>query len=171
MIGGADDRVGHVCTPGAGVPASGDELIVVRSGAWRLLIPVQHVLRIHPAAMPAASPSAAPRSPMVAVEGELLPVAFAAALAGAGSVELAPHHQLVELGAGGRRGLLWVDAAEDVVPLERATGAPAADGLVAGWSGAARPLPILDVPRLLDLLCPTSERPEHGEPFGKDPRP
>lgn len=168
MIGGADDRVGEVCTSGGGVAASGEELIVVRAGAWRLLVPVRHVLRIHPAAMPAASPSVTPRAPMVAVEGELLPVAFAAALAGAGSVELAPHHQLVELGAGGRRGLLWVDAAEDVVPLEPAPGAPAGEPLIAGWSGAARPLPILDVPHLLDLLCPSSAP---CEPFGKDPRP
>ncbi len=167
MIGGADDLVGQVCTPGAGVPVSSEELIVVRSGAWRLLIPVRHVLRIHPAAMPAARPAAAPRPPMIAVEGELLPVAFAAALAGAGAVELAPHHQLVELGAGGRRGLLWVDAAEDVVPLEPAARPPATDALVSGWSGAARPLPILDVPHLLDLLCQA----EPCELPGKDPRP
>jgi hypothetical protein len=140
------------------------ELVVVRAGAWRLLVPVDHVLRIHPAAMPTALPSAAPRSPLVSVDGELLPVAFAAALSGDGTVELAPHHQLVELGAGGLRGLLWVDAAEDVVPFEPAPGSPSADALVAGWSGGGRPLPILDVPRLLELLC-------DSDSAGKDPRP
>ncbi len=151
MIVAGAQKVGNVCTPGAGVPAP-DELVVVRAGTWRLLVPVQHVLRIHPAAMPAARPAAEPRSPMVAVEGDLLPVAFAAALAGAAAVELAPHHQLIELGEGGRRGLLWVEAAEDVLPFEPSPGAPPRDALVAGWSGADRPLPILDVPRLLELL-------------------
>lgn len=167
MIVPAIDAVGHVCTPGTGVSAT-DELVVARSGAWRLLVPVKHVLRIHPAAMPAARPSAAPRAPVVAVEGELLPVAFAASLAGAGSVELAPHHQLIELGFAGRRGLLWVDAAEDVVPFEAAPGTPSADALVAGWSGAERPLPILDVERLLELLC---EPAQPSSPSGKEPRP
>jgi hypothetical protein len=164
VIGAGDQKVGHVCTPGAGVPAP-DELIVVRAGTWRLLLPVQHVLRIHPAALPSARPAAEPRSPTVTVEGDVLPVAFAAALAGPGAVELASHHQLVELGDRGRRGLLWVDAAEDVLPFEPAPGAPPPDALVAGWSGAELPLPILDVPRLLDLLC------EPGDPSGKESRP
>ncbi len=163
VIGAGVEPVGDVCTPGTGVSAP-DELVLVRAGAWRLLVPVPHVLRIHPAAMPAARPSATPSSPMVSVDGDLLPVAFAAALAGAGAVELAPNHQLVELGDRGRRGLLWVDAAEDVVPFEACPRAPAAVALVSGWSGAERPLPILDVPRLLDLLC-------EPEPSGKEPRP
>ncbi len=161
MIVAGIEPVGHVYTPGAGVPAS-QELVVVRAGTWRLLVPVGHVLRIHPAAMPTAVPAPSPRAPMVSVDGELLPVAFAASLAGAGTVELAPHHQLVELGDGARRGLLWVEAAEDVVPHEPAPGSAGADALVAGWSGAERPLPILDVPRLLELLHDSA---------GKDPRP
>jgi hypothetical protein len=61
----------------------------------------------------------------------------------------------VELAADGRRGLLWVDSAEDVVPYEPAPGARPPEALVAGWSGAERPLPILDVPRLLSLLAET----------------
>ncbi len=149
------------------MPAA-EELVVVRSGAFRLLVPVRHVLRIHPAALPAARPSASPRAPVVAVGGELLPVAFAAALAGAGAVELAPQHQLVELGAADRRGLLWVDAAEDVVAFEPVSGAPSREALVAGWSGAERPLPVLDVPHLLELLCAPSEL---SELPGKEPRP
>lgn len=162
MITAGAEGVGTISTSGAGVPA--DELVVIRAGTWRMLVPVQHVLRIHPAAMPAARPSAAPRAPVVAVEGDLLPVAFAAALAGAGSVQLAGHHQLVELGACGLRGLLWVDAAEDVVAFEAPSGAPPSEGLVAGWSGAERPLPILDVPRLLGLL-------HEPDPSGKEARP
>jgi phenylpropionate dioxygenase-like ring-hydroxylating dioxygenase large terminal subunit len=89
---------------------------------------------------------------VISVDGTLLPVAFAAALAGESSVEMRAHHQLVELAVGERRGLLWVEAVEDVVPLEPAPGETSADTLVAGWSGAKRPLPILDVPRLLELL-------------------
>jgi hypothetical protein len=143
------------------VPAAA-ELVRVRAGSWHLLVPVHHVLRIHPAAMPAARPSAVPSSPMVSVDGELLPVAFAAALAGSDSVELAPQHQLVELGDRGRRGLLWVDAAEDVVPFEAPPRSPPAEALVSGWSGAERPLAILDVPRLLDLLCEAPVPPERN---------
>lgn len=148
----AEDEVGHVSGPGTGALA-GEDLVVVRAGAWRFLLPLRHVRRIHPAALPTVRPAPAPVAPVVAVEGELLPVAFAAALAGAAGVELAPQHQLVELAADGRRGLLWVDAAEDVVPLEPAGGSRPPEALVAGWSGAERPLPILDVPRLLELLA------------------
>lgn len=146
--GAADDE--HTFTRGAGAPAV-QELVVVRAAAWRMLLPLCHVRRVHPAALPAARPGAPPLAPVVSVDGALLPVAFAAALAGAARVELSARHHLVELGAGSRRGLLWVDAAEDVVPLEPVGGASGV-ALVAGWSGAARPLPILDVPRLLELL-------------------
>ncbi|HYD40074.1 MAG TPA: chemotaxis protein CheW [Anaeromyxobacter sp.] len=153
MITPGTEVVGHVSTPGDGVPAS-EDLVVVRAGAWRFLLPIRFVRRIHPAALPTARPAPTPIAPVIAVEGELLPVAFAASLAGAAgaALELAPHHQLVELAAGERRGLLWVDAAEDVVAHEPAGGSRPAEGLVAGWSGAERPLPILDVPRLLELL-------------------
>jgi hypothetical protein len=143
------DRVGRLSTYGDGVSAV-EELVMVRSGHWRMLIPVRHVRRIHPAALPAARPGAPARSPVVSLDGDLVPVAFAAARAGASRVEIAAHHQLVELEVGQRRGLLWVDSAEDVVPLEPAPGEPTA--LVAGWSGADRPLPILDVAGLLELL-------------------
>ncbi len=125
---------------------------MVRAGHWRMLLPVRHVERIHPAALPAARPGAPALSPVLSVDGALLPVAFAAALTGASSVEMRAHHQIVELAAGGRRGLLWVEAVEDVVPLEPAEGEAPDTALVAGWSGAGHPLPILDVPRLLDLL-------------------
>jgi len=135
-------------TSGDGVAA--EELVMVRAGPWRMLIPVRHVRRIHPAALPSARPGAPAPPPVVSLDGDLLPVAFAAALAGASRVAMAPHHQMVELEAGERRCLLWVESAEDVVPLEPAPGEPGA--LVAGWSGADRPLPILDVPGLLDLM-------------------
>jgi len=125
---------------------------VVRTGHWKMLLPVCHVQRVHPAALPAPRPGSPPLAPVISVDGSLLPVAFAAALAGASSVEMRAHHQLVELAAGARRGLLWVEAVEDVVPFEPAPGDASGDALVAGWSGATRPLPILDVPRLLELL-------------------
>jgi hypothetical protein len=133
----------------------GEELVLVRAGCWRLYVPVRHVRRIHPAALPAAHPGAPALAPVIAVDGVLLPVAFAASLAGEPEVRLAPDHQLVELQAGGRRGLLWVDAAEDVVAHSSAAPAPADGALVAGWSGGDRPLPVLDVPRVLDLLQAT----------------
>lgn len=125
---------------------------MVRAGHWRMLLPVCHVQRIHPAALPAARPGSPPLPPVIAVDGSLLPVAFAAALAGSSPVEMHAHHQLVELAVGERRGILWVEAVEDVVPFEPAPGETSGDALVSGWSGASRPLPILDVPRLLELL-------------------
>lgn len=130
----------------------GEELVLVRAGVWRLLIPVRYVRRIHPAALPAARLGAPALPPVIAVEGALLPVAFAAALAGEPEVQLSPDHQLVELEAGEHRGLLWIDAAEDVVPHSRAPGASDGGALVAGWSGAELPLPVLDVRQVLELL-------------------
>ncbi len=153
MIGEVANAVGHVSTSGDTVPAV-TELVVVRAGHWRMLLPVSHVQRVHPAALPAARPGAPALAPVVGVEGALLPVAFAAAQAGASSVEMRAHHQMVELAAGGRRGLLWVDAVEDVVPFESTAAQSGEQALVAGWSGADRPLPILDVPGLLELLAP-----------------
>lgn len=154
MITPGIEVVGNVSTPGDGVPAA-EDLVLVRAGSWRFLLPIRFVRRIHPAALPTARPAPSPIPPVIAVDGELLPVAFAAALAGAAGaagVELAPQHQLVELAAGERRGLLWVDAAEDVVPNEPSGGSRPPEALIAGWSGVERPLPILDVPRLLELL-------------------
>ncbi len=126
---------------------------MVRAGHWRMLLPVCHVQRIHAAALPAARPGSPALAPVISVEGSMLPVAFAAALAGSSAVEMRAHHQLVELAAGGRRGLLWVDAVEDVVPHAPAAAPDVAAGpdLVLGWSGADRPLAVLDVARLIDL--------------------
>jgi len=131
----------------------GEELILVRAGMWRLFIPVRHVLRIHPAALPSARPGAPPLPPVVTVDGALVPVAFAAALVGDAEVCLAPDHQLVDVGAGGRRGLLWIDAVEEVLPHAPAAAVGDGDTLVACWSGGDPPLPVLDVPRVLELLC------------------
>jgi hypothetical protein len=142
----------------AGAPTTGDglrvgeDLVTVRAGAWRLLVPLRNVERVVSAAMPAARPALAAASPVVALGDDLVPVVFAEALLGAAEVRLAPDHQMVLLGAGGRRALLWVDAVEDVVPHAPATAPPgtAAD-LVVGWSGAGRPLAVLDVARVLAL--------------------
>ena len=142
--------VGATSTPSDAL-REGEDLVLVRAGVWRLLVPVRHVRRIHPAALPAARPGTTALAPVIGVDGALLPVAFAAALAGADEVRLAADHQLVELAAGALRGILWVDAAEDVVPHSAASGD--ASALVAGWSGRERPLAVLDVPRMLALLA------------------
>jgi hypothetical protein len=133
----------------------GEELVAVRAGAFRLLVPLRHVERVLSAAMPAARPTTGQAAPVVALGAELVPVVFASALVGGAEVRLAPEHQMVLLAAGGRRALLWVDAVEDVV-VHSAPAAPPGAGpadLVAGWSGAARPLPVLDVPRMLALAA------------------
>jgi chemotaxis signal transduction protein len=130
-----------------------EELVSVRSGGWRFLVPLRHVERVLPAAMPAARPDAAAAAPVVAIGAALVPVVFASALVGAAEVTLAAGQQMVLLKDRGRRAVLWVDAVEDVVA--HAAAPPAADAaggqLVLGWSGRERPLAVLDVSRLLTL--------------------
>jgi chemotaxis signal transduction protein len=133
----------------------GEELVAIRAGAWRLLVPLRHVERVLSAAMPAARPASSAAAPVVAIAGELVPVVFAGALVGATEVRLAPDQQMVLLADGGRRVLLWVDAVEDVVahgPASAPPGGGPAD-LVLAWSGAERPLAVLDVPRILALAA------------------
>lgn len=134
-------------------PRQGEELVAVRAGAFRLLVPLRHVERVLSAAMPAARPGATAAAPVVALGDALVPVVFAAALVGHAEVRLAPEQQMVLLGDGARRALLWVDAVEEVV-AHGAAPAPPAGGpadLVLAWSGPERPLPVLDVPRILAL--------------------
>jgi hypothetical protein len=137
----------------------------VRAGAWRLFLPMRFVERIHGAALPAARPSGGvPASPVVALgPDDLVPVVFAEALLGAVEVRLAASQQMVLVGEGTRRALLWVDSVEDVVehvPREAPAADGGPDGLVAGWSGESLPLAVLDVPRLLDLASGPPERKE-----------
>jgi len=130
-----------------------EDLVAVRSGAWRMLVPLRHVERVIPAAMPAARPSTEAARPVVAIGDELLPVVFAGALAGSDEVTLAGSHQMLLITDRGLRALLWVDAVEDIVQHAPAT-APAgssAEELVLAWSGAERTLAVLDVPRVLAL--------------------
>ena len=142
-----------------------EEMVRVRAGAWRLLLPMRFVERVHGAALPAVRPSGgAPASPVVALgPDDLVPVVFAEALLGAAEVRLAASHQMILVGEGERRALLWVDSVEDVVehvPREAPVADAGPDGLVAGWSGEALPLAVLDVPRLLDLASGPPERKE-----------
>jgi CheW-like domain len=142
--------------------ADREELVSVRAAGWRILVPLRHVERILPAAMPAARPSGEAAAPVVAVGRALVPVVFASALAGGADVELHPSQQMVLLHDGDRRALLWVDAVEDVVahaPVPPAPGAPAGE-LVLAWSGAERPLAVLDVPRLVSLATQGSSEGE-----------
>lgn len=131
----------------------GEELVSLRAGGWRLLVPLRHVERVLSAAMPAARPGTEPTHPVLAVGEHLVPVVFASALVGAAEVRLAASDQLMILASGGRRAVLWVDAVEDVVlhaPAQAPPGSGAPD-LVLAWSGTERPLAVLDVPRVLEL--------------------
>jgi len=133
-----------------------EELVQVRTGAWRMLLPLRFVERVLGAALPAVRPSAdGDASPVIALGRELLPVIFAEALLGAEEVRLGAEDQMVLLNHGGRRALLWVDAVEEVVEFAPVPPPPgAAEGhVVAAYSGAARPLAVLDVPRLLQLAA------------------
>ncbi len=140
-----------------------EELIVVRAGAWRLLVPIRHVERVHPAALPAAIPAAGEvAAPVIALGADLVPVVFAEALLGAKEVRLAPDHKMVLLSERRRRALLWVDAVEDVVehvPVEAPAGR---DEMVAGWSGGERTLAVVDVSHLLDLAVGPVEQASGG---------
>ncbi len=141
----------------------GEELVAVRAAGWRMLVPLRDVERVLPAAMPAARPALGAAAPVVAIGDALVPVVFAAALAGEREVRLAAGQQMVLLGSGGRRALLWADAVEDVVPHAPAPPAPEGGGapdLVLAWSGADRPLAVLDVPRLLDSISNPPGGPE-----------
>jgi hypothetical protein len=137
---------------------AGEELVRVRAGAFRLLVPLRHVERVLPAALPAARPSPSAEGPVVALPGALVPLVFAAALLGAGEARLAPEHQMVLLGGAAGRALLWVDGVEDVVFHAAAPEGPAGP-LVAGWSDPALPTAVLDVPRLLSLALSTGKEP------------
>ncbi len=152
-------------TSGDGESASGrtsddilrpqEELVAIRAGGWRLLVPLRHVERVLPAAMPAARPAAEPAAPLIALGEDLVPVLFAGALVGATEVRLSAEHQMILLSALGRRAFLWVDAVEEVVA--HAPAPPPRDAgpaeLVLAWSGAERPLAVVDVPRLLSLAA------------------
>ncbi len=136
-------------------PRAGEELVVVRAGEWRLLVPLRHVERVLPAAMPVARPSSVPTAPAIALGETLVPVVFAQALVGSGEVRLALEHQMIVLADGDRRALLWVDGVEDIVvhaPVTAPAGT-APGSFAVGWSGAEQPLAVLDVPRILAIAA------------------
>lgn len=132
--------------------APGEELVQVRAGAWRMLLPMRFVERVFGAALPAVRPDA---PPVVAIGAALVPVLFADALLGAPEVGIDAEDQMVLLRDGARRALLWVDAVEEVVGYAPVPAPPdgAERSIVAAFSGAARPLAVLDVPRLLELAA------------------
>jgi hypothetical protein len=155
-VSATDDATSSPSPPVSDVLVPREELVQIRSGAWRLLVPMRHVDRVLGAALPAARPAPGGEGTLVVAIGrDLLPVLFAAALLGAEEVSLEPSDQMVLLRDGGRRALLWVQAVEEVVeflPVPPPPG-PADLALVAAWSGAGRPLAVLDVPRLLELAA------------------
>lgn len=131
-----------------------EELVRVRAGSWRLLLPMRFVERVLEAALPTVSPAAPSAAPTLALGATLLPVLFADALLGAEEVRLDAEDQMILLRHGDRRALLWVDAVEDVVefcPVPAPSGA--ARPLVAAFSDPERPLAVLDIPRLLELAA------------------
>ncbi len=131
---------------------AGEDLVVVRAGEWRVLVPMRYVERVCGAALPAAVPSeASPRPPVISVAGELLPVMFAQGLLGADEAVLEPEDKMVLLRHAGRRALLWVSAAEEIVEFAPVAHGPPSGGVLAGFSGADEAMAVLDVPRVLDL--------------------
>lgn len=145
---------------GQGALRRGDALLVARSGAFRLLVPLASVERVLPAALPSVRPAVdGPAHPVVSVEGTLLPVLFAEALLGAIEVRLRPGDQLLQLREGARRALLWVSAVEEVVacaPLAPPRGARME--LVRGFAEADGPLAVLDVASALALAEPLGDQ-------------
>jgi CheW-like protein len=139
--------------PGTASPRPGDALLVARSGAFRLLVPLERVERVHPAALPAARLATdGPANPVVRVGGALLPVLFAEALLGAGEAWLRPGDQLLQLRDQGRQALLWVSAVEEVVSCRPIPPPPGRHpDLVAGYAEADGPLAVLDVERTVAL--------------------
>ncbi len=150
------DQGGH---RGAELPPRGVPLLLARSGHFRLLVPLSSVTRVLPAALPTARPAAdGAAHPLVSVGGDLLPVLFAEALLGAAEARLRPDDHLLQLEDGGRRALLWVSAAEEVVPCQPLPAPPDHRlGLVAGYADAGGPLAVLDVTGALDLAAAPRE--------------
>ncbi len=144
--------------------APGDDLVLARGARWRLLIPMRHVERIHGAALPAVVPSTGSPSPaLVSIGGSMVPILFYDALLGADSVTLAGSDMMILLHHEGRRALLWVSAAEEVVPFEPLATDAALPALALAFSGRDRPHAVLDVPKLLDLtFAPAAETPVSG---------
>lgn len=141
-------RVG--ATAGAAL-AMGEELVLVRSGSWRVLVPMRHVERIYGAVLPAVVPAVPPSHPLVSIGGSMVPLVFCEVLLGADSVTLDASDEMVLLRHHGRRALLWVGAAEEVVPYEPLQGEADLPALALGFSGRERAYAVLDVPKLLDL--------------------
>jgi hypothetical protein len=132
--------------------APGDELVLARSGRWRLLVPMRYVERIHGAALPAVVPSAgSPAHALASIGGSMVPILFCEALLGADSVTLAGSDLMILLRDQRRRALLWVSAAEEVVPFEPLATDAELPELALAFSGRERAHAVLDVPKLLAL--------------------
>lgn len=148
----------------------GEPLVVVRSGPWRLLLPMRHVERVYEAALPSAVPSrdgAAP--PLLVIAGAPLEVFFVQTLFGAKEIRLRAEDKVVLLRVGERRAVLWVDAVEELVPFEpcqRALdGAAPRSEFVAAICAAPTPLAVLDVLGFLKRGAADS-----GEPMQRSTR-
>ncbi len=132
--------------------APGEDLVLARSGRWRLLVPMSYVERIHGAALPAVVPSAgSPAHALASIGGSMVPILFCEALLGADSVTLAGSDLMILLHDQGRRALLWVSAAEEVVPFEPLATDAELPELALAFSGRERAHAVVDVPKLLDL--------------------
>lgn len=156
--------------PPPGVSATGlvpgEDLVLARGARWRLLVPMRYVERIYGAALPAVVPSAgAPSHPLVSIGGTMVPLVLCDALLGADSITLAASDMMILLHHQGRRALLWVCAAEEVVPFEPLATDAALPALALALSGRDQAHAVLDVPRLLDLtFTPATEGAGMGVP-------
>ncbi len=161
---GGAPAIGSAPTAGPDL-AAGEELVLVRSEGWRLLVPMRHVERIYGAALPAVVPAAAPSHPLVSIGGSMVPLLFCQVLLGADSVTLAASDKMILLRHRGRRALLWVGAAEEVVPYQPLQDEADLPALALGFSGRERAYAVLDVPKLLDLaVAPAPGEAGRGAP-------
>jgi chemotaxis signal transduction protein len=159
--------------PSGAYVSLGEELVLLRSGAWHMLVPMRHVERIYDAALPAAIPSVdGARHPMMTIGGALVPLLFCEALFGGDQVTLDTEDKMVLLRAGSRRALLWVDAVEEIVehaPTSGRSDRAELSGLIAGFSGTERALPVLDIPKFLELAAAEGTQSEVKDHQGANP--
>jgi chemotaxis signal transduction protein len=153
--------------------ARGEDLVVLRSGTWRLLVPMRNVERIYDAALPTVVPSVeGARHPVMTVGGVLVPVLFCEALFGGDQVSLDTADKMVLLKSGDRRALLWVDAVEEIVgyaPVSAMPDGPESSDLFTGFSGTERALAVLDVPKLLEFAVADGAQFEAKDSQGANP--
>ncbi|MDP1822799.1 MAG: chemotaxis protein CheW [Archangium sp.] len=129
-------------------PVAGESLVVMRVGGWRCAIPLARVERVLSAAMPLKVPRGDDSAFVVRLGDTLAPVIFAAALFGAGEVELRLTDKMVVLRLPEGPCVLWVEAVEDLAPHVPLGDRAPAGRYVACFSGGDDSLAVLDLDRV-----------------------